>query len=527
MRWLWICSWSLPPIALLNLSISRDASVVLIQTHCEYRSFPSQISIARSSCFVFLCALSTFTAAAMAWKNGPFGFGKPPPNGCKGSLSRQYSHKRTADNAHVLLTGSTGNMGAYILHSLLSHPEIKQITCLNRSASASTRQLENNEARGLKASAALLRSQDPRIAFLTVDLTKADLGLSPDQYASLTKTASIILHNAWPVSFNLSFSSFRPSLQGVQNLITLALSCHHLCTFMFISSVSVVGRWGSLPGSTATVPEVELQDWRTAKMGYGQSKLVAERVCVKAAEDLGLTTNIVRVGQVAGPVERELKGEWSRWEWLPSLIKSSASLGVVPETLGPMEDVDWVPVDVLGTVIGELVMAAVGDQANDDRIGLNTPPQDPTWAQKHLLGRKRETNKNQPNQAVGGLATFYHTANPHCTSYSDTLLPVITRHLEASTGKPLKGVSFTAWVDALAKSTKQVSRAADTTNAEDNPAAKLITFFRELQDKAVRFPDARSAKLESRETAKVSESLRDCEAIGEEWMRLWMRQWGY
>ena len=469
----------------------------------------------------------------MAWKKGAFAFGKPPPNGGKGSANRQQSHKMTADDAHVLLTGSTGNMGAYILHSLLSHPEIKQITCLNRSKSASTRQLENHERRGLKESAALLRSEDPRIAFLTVDTTKTDLGLPPDQYASLTKTATIIVHNAWPVSFNLSFSSFQPSLQGVQNLIGLTLSCHHLCTFTFISSVSVVGRWGSLPGSTATVPEVELQDWRTAKMGYGQSKLVAERVCVNAAEDLGLTTNIVRVGQVAGPVERELKGEWSKWEWLPSLIKSSAYLGVVPETLGPMEEVDWLPVDVLGNVITELVMAAaVGDEANnDDRAGLlDTPlPQDVQWVQKHLLLRKRETDRHkQPNQAVDGRATFYHAANPHSTSYADTLLPVIIRHLEASTGKSLKVVSFTAWVDALEKSTKQVSRAESATDAaEDNPAAKLTTFFKELQDKAARFPDARSAKLETRETAKVSESLRDCEAVGEEWMGLWMRQWGY
>ena len=262
-------------------------------------------------------------------------------------------------------------------------------------------------------------------------------------------------------------------------------------------------------------------------MGYGQSKLVAERVCAKAAEDLGLTTSIVRVGQVAGPVERELKGEWSKWEWLPSLIKSSAHLEMVPETLGPMEEVDWVPVDILGRSIAELVVAAGSNQAHENRAELQTPSKAPIWAQNNLPGWKRETTKHKPNQAVSGVATFYHTANPHRTFYSKTLLPVIIRHLEASTGKPLKRVSFTAWVDALDKSTKQDARREEHADAEKNPAAKLITFFKELQDKAVRFPDARSAMLETKETCLISESLRGCEPVGEEWMGLWMRQWGY
>ncbi len=436
---------------------------------------------------------------------------------------RQLS-KRAAPNTHVLLTGSTGNMGAYILHSLLSHPEIAQITCLNRSPAASRRQLENHEARGLDESASLLRSNDPRIAFLTADFTKPDLGLSPEQYSGLTKSATLILHNAWPVSFNLSFASFQPSLLGVQNLISLALSCSFHCTFMFISSVSVVGRWGSLPGSTATVPETGLEDWRTAKMGYGQSKLVAERVCVKAAEECGLTSTVVRVGQVAGPVERGLKGQWTKGEWLPSLIRSSAYLGVVPETLGPMEEVDWVPVDVLGRAIGELVVNAAEDE--DNQKGFERPRPNFPWFEERSGGGHKKRRKPQRNRAVQGLVTFYHTANPHRTPFSGTLLPVILHHLESHTGKPLKRVSFTAWADALEKSSKLTAQSSHPA-AEENPAAKLITFFKELQDKVVRFPDARSAVLETRETCKVSEALRDCEAVGEDWMELWMKQWGY
>jgi thioester reductase-like protein len=87
---------------------------------------------------------------------------------------------------------------------------------------------------------------------------------------------NIILHNGWPVDFNLSFSSFEPSLRGVSNLIAFARCCTYSTTFFVVSSTAVVGRWGAMPGTLEKVPEVPLEDWRLATMGYGQSKLVAD-----------------------------------------------------------------------------------------------------------------------------------------------------------------------------------------------------------------------------------------------------------
>ena len=235
----------------------------------------------------------------------------------------------------------------------------------------------------------------------------------------------------------------------------------------------------------------------------------------------------MRVGQVAGPVERGEKGSWNKWEWLPSLIASSSYLGVIPETLGPMEDVDWVPVDVLGRAIGELVV----NTGNEEGDGSKSQRQRPEAASRmeEFLGALK-SKKTKPNTALNGFVTIYHTSNPHLTSFSHVLLPIIIHHLESHTNKSLKTISFTAWVDALENSTNQnpnsQSQSSDAA-AEHNPATKLLTFFKELQDKATRFPDARSAVLETRETGKVSPSLRECESVGEEWMGLWMRQWGY
>ena len=442
-----------------------------------------------------------------------------PPSARYSSLHDQQMSKITTTSVHILLTGSTGNMGAYILHNLLLSPIVTQVICLNRSPDAASRQLLNHEARGLDESAHLLRSRDPRVSFLTVDLSQPTLGLRPNEHLELTRMATHILHNAWPVSFNLAFSSFLPSIQGVQNLIDFALQCTQQCSFTFISSVSVVGRWAALPGWTASVPEVPLEDWRTAKMGYGQSKLVSERILAKASEACGLRTTIIRVGQVAGPVERGGKGSWNKWEWIPSLVKSSGYLEKVPETLGPMEDVDWIPVDMLGAVIGELVLAAA--RMNEDGQSAETEEKGGSMRKRARLPRVLERSSKTPNVSANGLLTVYHAANPHRMSYTGVLLPIIIGHLEASTGKQVQRVSFSEWVAALEKSSAQ-----QASDPEENPASKLLTFFKDLQDKAIRFPDAKTALLETRESCRVSESLRHCQGVREEWMEMWLEQWG-
>jgi thioester reductase-like protein len=110
-----------------------------------------------------------------------------------------------------------------------------------------------------------------------------------------------------------------------------------------------------MSGALEKVPEAPLEDWRLAKMGYEHSKLVAERLLSKQP-GLRDELHVLRVGQVAGPVGKGEMESWNQWEWLPSLVRSSLFLGKMPRTLGPMNGIDWVSVDLVERVIGELVM---------------------------------------------------------------------------------------------------------------------------------------------------------------------------
>ena len=68
------------------------------------------------------------------------------------------------------------------------------------------------------------------------------------------------------------------------------------------------------------VPEAKLTGLNTSVNGYGASKLVAEHLLSKAAQSGVLHCSVLRVGQVAGPVESRGKDSvWTRRDWVPAV----------------------------------------------------------------------------------------------------------------------------------------------------------------------------------------------------------------
>ncbi len=76
-------------------------------------------------------------------------------------------------------------------------------------------------------------------------------------------------------------------------------SAHALKQYMFVSSITAAIR--NVAGPQGTVPEQVVDDQhRASAMGYGQSKLVTERLAARYAERFGVPVTIARVGQIAG-----------------------------------------------------------------------------------------------------------------------------------------------------------------------------------------------------------------------------------
>ena len=388
----------------------------------------------------------------------------------------------------VLMTGSTGSIGSYVLDGLLRSPKVHSIYCLNRSTDAERRQLDSHSAKGLSTA-----WNSDRVTFLQSQVSKPNLGLTPQTYQTLLANVTHILHNAWPVDFNLPLSSFAPHLLGVRHFIDFCARSPLAPSVFFVSSISAA------MDAPSPVPERILTSFAdAAPMAYAQSKHLAERLLDAANRTCGIKSAICRVGQVAGPVLREHQsGMWNKQEWLPSLIASSKFLGRIPETLGPNELVDWIPVDLLSKIVIELLLPK----------DCATPP---TPNRHHV---KAEEPPPPPPPPPPPTPTVYHAVNPHTTPWSE-LLPAILASIHDQ--PPPEPVTLRDWVAALATSAVEHEEHVDR-----NPAVKLLGFFEQLAsgegNDAVRF--------ETAETVGASKALGSLEAVKAEWMVGWMRQW--
>ncbi len=267
------------------------------------------------------------------------------------SLEKHHPRQTTLPKRKVvLLTGSTGSLGSYVLDSLIRNPTVEKIICLmNRAGSDMDKQARMNGSRGLCQNFS-------NVEFLQVDITKPGLGLGNARYKALVREASHIIHNAWLVDFNLSLGSFTPQLDACCHLIELAHASLNIVETTFMSSVGAANNWAHV--YDGPVPEKKLNDFRVSEaMAYAQSKQLAELLFAHASQLYGLPTTVCRIGQIAGPVKSD-KGRWNPKEWFPSVLMSCKALGKVPETLGAMDCMDWIPVDLLGDMLVEAVLPA-------------------------------------------------------------------------------------------------------------------------------------------------------------------------
>lgn len=394
----------------------------------------------------------------------------------------------------AVLTGSTGTIGTFLLHALLGRPEIKHVVCLNRSQDGGrAAQMSRLAAAGME-----MGDQDQeRVTFLQADLSRPLLGLDEATYRGLRDQAGLIVHNAWPVNFNLGLAAFRPQFAGLVNLFSLAAgtTLDHNVRVVFTSSVSAVG--GLAAGLDRPVPEKVFTSLDTpSPNGYARSKFLSELLCDAAARRLGLDTVVLRVGQVAGAVRRP-GGEWNRTEWLPSLVMGSRDMGCLPDNLGPQfSEVDWVPSDVLADVLADLALSQSGPEPGPEPQG--------------------------PSDHEAGAARVFTLRNPRTTSW-ESLLPTIVKGIKAPGGSDLGPVVVTPpeWLARLSDAEQQAT--GDNTGSS-NPALRLLEFYRNslwggssgLQRSQLMAIDASLAR---------SETLRDLQAVNPDWMRKWVGEW--
>lgn len=253
------------------------------------------------------------------------------------NLPRRAQPHIEAPSSVVILTGSTGSLGSYLLHDLLKDETVSKVYCFNRS-DAKSRQMQSFTEKGLDTS---LLENENKVEFVQVAFGAKHFGIPDTKYREMLDTVTEIVHNAWKVNFNHPVESFEdPHIKGVAEFVNFSLESKYTAHLSFISSISTIGAW--TPAMGPSVPEAPFKSAEAVlEQGYGESKHVAERICFEASRKAHIPTTIFRVGQVAGPTTQ--KGQWNRDEWLPNIVATSKALGKVPSDFGGYA-IDWVPV---------------------------------------------------------------------------------------------------------------------------------------------------------------------------------------
>ena len=172
------------------------------------------------------------------------------------------------------------------------------------------------------------------------------------------------------------------------------------------------------------------------------------------------------------------------------IITSSKYLGLLPSTLGSMDLVDWIPVDLLGNIIVELAGAA--ELRHEPKNGFHDIDVEPI-----------ET------------VPVYHAVNPEFSMWAD-LVPTVHNSLGDSS---IKIVTWSKWVNALSMSQHS---AADLTQ---NPGLKLLDFFEALKrdaDAGLMLP-----RLDTERSEVKSGALAGLKPVGAGWMKIWLKQWAF
>ena len=360
------------------------------------------------------------------------------------------------DQQVVILTGSTGVLGSYILDSLVANPSICHVFCLNRKLDSSSYQVEKNKSLGLST---LL---DPaRVTFLTTNLSKSGLGIHEKMLEKLRSSVTLVIHNAWPVNFKLPLQSFRPQFEGLVNLVDLVATASLAPHLLLLSSFSSVK---SIRGDSMRIPEQVIYDEPTASPnGYAESKYLAEQLLDYATQKLAIITSIARIGQVAGAVQH--RGVWTKTEWFPSLIQSSLHVGALPYSLdATFGRIDWVPVDNLADVLVEIALSEFQGTEHEDHL-----------AHAGSIGMARNRSR------------VYHPLHPNPIMW-EAVRGIVAEELSSFSVPPLKVISLNSWLGRVRKAAHHLSGSSQSWAEEDleaslqvNPAVKLLDFFEEME----------------------------------------------
>ena len=246
----------------------------------------------------------------------------------------------------ILLTGSTGFLGLYLLRELLTATTAR-VHCLVRADSAADARrrieqaAERYEIEGLTSD---------RIVPVAGDLAEPNLGLDPGAFGELARRVDVIHHAGATVNFVYPYQDLRAAnVTGTRELIRLA-GLYRGIPIHYVSTTTVLAGFGAM-GVHEVTEDTPLAYADRLCMGYIETKFVAEEL-LRNASRAGLPVAIYRPLDIVGD---QSTGAWNTATEMCALIRFITDKGVAPDIDLPL---DFVPVDICAAAIGYIASHA-------------------------------------------------------------------------------------------------------------------------------------------------------------------------
>ena len=235
---------------------------------------------------------------------------------------------------HILLTGATGFVGAYLLEELLRTTEAT-VFCLVRAASSAEGRERIRDA--MTEYGIWQPALAARIVPVLGTLSRSRLGLGRPQWEHLAAMVDVIYHCGAEVNFLHKYRALKPAnVLGTEEILRLACS-GSVKPVHFVSTIFVFSRFGYPPGTDFREDMDPVHDLENT-FGYTQSKWVSEQMVVEAGRR-GLPVYVYRLGRVAG---HSRTGACQTYDFVWQATKIGIEMGAAP-VLDMMLDVS--PVD--------------------------------------------------------------------------------------------------------------------------------------------------------------------------------------
>ncbi|KAI8388609.1 uncharacterized protein BYT42DRAFT_560672 [Radiomyces spectabilis] len=313
----------------------------------------------------------------------------------------------------ILLTGTTGSLGAFLLQDLLQRPTVKRVYAMIRGSNDTVVLLDR--LRQTFADRSLDRSllESSKLHVLPMKLDDVYLGLDKETYDRLKKEVTMVQHCAWLLDFHHPVAHYdKVCIRGMYNLLRFAFRSVNPMHVHFISSVSASACIGG------DVEEMPLPDNACVAMpiGYAQSKYIVEKLLNYLCENKNFPCIIERLGQACGDSQN---GVWNINEFYPLLIVGGG------QEMHKMPDlvltIDWILLDHAASAIADIMI-------------------------------------NTANQSVKVENSIFHIVNPRRFVWNDLLTAM------RQNGMTFDLVSPEDWLRALAQN-------------DGNPAYRLLSFY--------------------------------------------------